>query len=611
MFKNIKTNEVVKFPPDNLDDMFKFLDTVDVLIMHNGLHYDFPLMRKLYGYEFKGKKVDTLVMSRLQQPNRPRPLHYKGKGGPHSVEAWGYRLGRGKPEHEDWSQFSDEMLHRCSEDVEIQVLIYQQLMNEAKELGGTWKNAWQMTFRLFEIIQKQEEYGWLTDRKQIDHCLYFLHRWINRIDRAVTPQLPFVVEVKEQKTAGVYGWVKKPFLKSGKPSKHTALYWQDDVHLVGGPHSRVLFRKVALNKDIEVKDYLLSLGWKPAVWNKSKKTGEVTSPKLNAQDPFEGVEGKVGRVIAKRVQCADRVSTINGWIERTRPDGRLSSRVSGLAATGRATHANIANVPNVETFFGKWMRKCFTCPEGRKLIGCDAGSCQDRMLAQRAQNNEFTEMLINGDKSLGTDGHSLAMKAVNRALTASSLPLITRGKAKNFNFGWKFGAQDPKLGSMVGSTPKVGGLIRAELEQVFPAQAALVDRLAAEWRSNATAVPTKWGKPRYKNGWIKGLDGRPVYIESEHAILVYTLQSDEAIMMAAAYVMLYKKLLGLGYKWGEDWSYVCWYHDEYTIECKEELVDDIAKHAEWAIRHASDYFKLDHCPQIGEAEIGDNWFQIH
>ena len=611
VYKDIKTKEVFAFLPHQLQEMFAFLDTVDVLIMHNGIGYDWPLMERLYGYVYKGKKVDTLIMSRLQQPNRPRPWGYTGRGGPHSVDAWGFRLGRWKPEHEDWSQFSPAMLHRCTEDVEIQCLVYDTLINEAKDLGGTWKNAWQMSFKLFEIIQRQEEFGWLTDSIQMDKCLSYLHRWIDRIDKAVSPQLPTILDCLETKKAGEYGWVQKPFLKSGKLNQNVAGYWEDEYHLVGGPHSRILFRKVGLNKEAEIKKFLLDIGWVPAVWNKSKKTGETTSPKLNAEDPFEGVEGKVGQLIAKRVQCADRVSTIEEWINRTRADGRLSSRVSGLAATGRAKHASLANVPNLDTFFGKWMRKCFTCPEGRVLIGCDAGSCQDRMLAQRANNPEFTDMLLNGKKSLGTDGHSLAMKAVNRALTASSLALITRGKAKNFNFGWKFGAQDPKLGSMVGGSAKVGALIRAELEQVFPAQAALIEHLTEIWRSNATKVAGKWGSVRYKNGWIPGLDGRPIYIESEHAILVYMLQSDEAIMMSAAYIMLYKRLLAKGFEWGKDWAYVCWYHDEYTIECREELANIIAPMAEQAIVDASSFFNLNHCPQIGEAAVGVNWYDIH
>jgi len=610
VFKDINTGEITKFEPDEIPDMLTFMDTVDVLIMHNGLGYDWPLLEKLHGYVYKGKKVDTLAMSRLQKPDRPRPWGLKGKAGPHSVEAYGVLSGRSKPAHEDWSRFSPEMLHRCTEDVEIQHFAYKYLLEEAA--GYEWKNAWLLSFKLFEVLQKQAEYGWKFDKAQAAKCQHFLTRWMNMIDKRVYPMLPHLCEKLEKKESGSqeHKWVKSPFLKSGKYNAHVKTYWGDGVDVVAGPHSRVKFRKVGLDKDKEVKDYLLSMGWKPAVWNKSKVTGEKTGPKLNGDDPFEGIEGGVGAIIAKRVVCKDRFSTIKGWLERTRADGRMASEISGFANTGRAKHKGLANVPNLDTFFGKWMRKCFIADEGKVLVGCDAAGCQDRMLANRAENQEFTDMLLNGDKAIGTDGHSLAMKAVNRAHERFSLAPVVRGKAKNYNFAFKFGASDAKLGAMGGGSPEAGKSVRVELEATFPAQAALVQRLTEEWRSNAQ-ITTNGYSTRYKNGWVRGLDGRPIFVESEHAILVYVLQTDEAVVMAAAYVMLYKRLLAKGYKWGDDWAYVCWYHDEYTIECRKEIADEVASMAEQAIADAGAFFKLDHCPQIGQAEVGINWYEIH
>ena len=44
-------------------------------------------------------------------------------------------FGVPKPKHEDWSKFSPEMLHRCREDVKINVLVYEALL---KELEGEY-----------------------------------------------------------------------------------------------------------------------------------------------------------------------------------------------------------------------------------------------------------------------------------------------------------------------------------------------------------------------------------------------------------------------------------------------------------------------------------------
>lgn len=137
----------------------------------------------------------------------------------------------------------------------------------------------------------------------------------------------------------------------------------------------------------------------------------------------------------------------------------------------------------------------------------------------------------------------------------------------------------------------------------------LVDNLTAEWRSNAKRRLNKWNNFEYFDGWIKGLDGRPIFIASEHMILVYMLQSDEAIMMSAAYCFLHKRLKAK-YKCGVDFRIICFYHDEYTIECKEEIAEDVARIAEQCIVDAGKYYKIQ-CPHAGEAAIGKTWWDIH
>jgi DNA polymerase III epsilon subunit-like protein len=593
VFKDLDTKEVKKFYGKSLPKMLEYLDTIDVLIAHNGIQYDLPLLEKLYGYVFKGQKIDTLLMSRLHDPKRMLPYSCPNKRAtPHGLEAWGYRVGRGKPEHNDWENFSPEMLHRCTEDVEITELVYYALLEEGE--GWEWQNAYRLTFKLFEILQKQEAYGWLVDRDYISSRITMLDNWISRIDRVLNKYLPKVVEIQETKAKGEYGYVKKPFLKSGAYNARVQT-WVEEIYpnhvgrVVAAPYSRVDFRIVNLNSNQETKAFLLESGWIPKEWNYNDD-GERTSPKLNKDDPFIGIDGGVGRLVAKRVQCRQRKSILEGWLRLIRSDGRIASSVANLAVTGRATHRGIVNVPNCEAFFGKQMRKCFICPTGRVLIGCDSASCQDRMLAARANNSDFTEMLLNGDKSKGTDGHSLATAAVNRAADLHGLDRITRGKGKNFNFGWKFGASDNKLGVMLKGGKAAGASVREELERVFPAQAELLKQLEAEWRQTARRrkrkIQTENGEfevIEYYNGVIRGLDGRPVKIASSHALLVYMLQSDEAIMMSAAYNMCYNRLIKRGYRWGEDWAYVCWYHDEYTIECREELQDEIKQIAEQCI----------------------------
>lgn len=604
VFKDISTKEIVKFRPHQIKEMLSYMDTIDVLIMHNGIRYDWPLLKKLYGYVFKGKRVDTVIMSRLLSPNRILPYNCPNKkAGPHSVEAWGYRVGRGKPEHNEWDRFSEEMLHRCSEDVEIQELIYQALLEEAK--GKNWRNAFMMSFELFGYLQEQEEYGWLVDKEHMHKCIRMLAKWIERIDRVIYPYLPLIVEVDETKEKGEYKYIKKPFLKSGKYSQ-TVCDWYADTMLspddvsVSGCFSRISFRRTNLNSNEETKDFLLEMGWEPLEWN-TNDDGIRTSPKLSKDDPFEGIEGRVGKFVARRVQCRQRLGIIEGLLEIIREDGRVASIVNTLAVTGRATHRGIVNIPKPGSFFGKQMRKIFTSREGFTLVGTDSAGNQLRQLAARMNNEQFIYAMVSGKKEDGTDPHTLTQRAGD---------LDSRDIAKNTIYCLLFGGGDAKLAKTAKKPPGSGGDLRGKLYRGLEGLGELMDRLVAEWRSTAKQrYNPKFNRMEYYDGYITGLDGRPIKVSSEHQLLVYLLQSDEAIHMAMAYIKLCRDLHEK-YVWGVDYGVVCWMHDEYTIECREDIAEDVKRISEDAIKWAGEYFKIT-CPHAGDGNIGKNWYEIH
>lgn len=129
---SVKDEEAIYyFQPNEIRAGLEFLSEAEVLIGHNIIGFDLALFKKLYDFEYSGELIDTLVVSRLQYPDRPKPKDYTGKAV-HSVEAWGYRFGHHKPTHEDWSRYTPEMLHRCKEDVLITEKIYYALLEERK-----------------------------------------------------------------------------------------------------------------------------------------------------------------------------------------------------------------------------------------------------------------------------------------------------------------------------------------------------------------------------------------------------------------------------------------------------------------------------------------------
>lgn len=122
---NTDNGENYSFPPNILDEGLLVLDSNDTVIGHNFIGYDIPALQKVVGYKYGGKVIDTMILSQILYPERPMG---------HSLAAWGERLGFPKVEHEDWSQYSDEMLHRCEVDVIITRLVYEALCKEAGEV---------------------------------------------------------------------------------------------------------------------------------------------------------------------------------------------------------------------------------------------------------------------------------------------------------------------------------------------------------------------------------------------------------------------------------------------------------------------------------------------
>jgi len=144
--KDFKTGEVYKFGPDQIEQFVRLLDG-NIIIGHNILGFDLPALWKwceinhdmFVGELYMQTKmvIDTLVMSRLLNPDRERPKGLPQKVGPHSLKAWGYRLGIYKGEYGDqdgaWVEFNEDMLAYCVQDVHVTSEVYKALLKEMQD----------------------------------------------------------------------------------------------------------------------------------------------------------------------------------------------------------------------------------------------------------------------------------------------------------------------------------------------------------------------------------------------------------------------------------------------------------------------------------------------
>ena len=104
------------------------LEDADVLVGHNLIGFDLPVIQKVYlWFNPQALVLDTLLLSRLYHTDMMEidkkrnldnmPLQLYGR---HSLESYGHRLGEYKGEFgksTDWQEWSPEMETYCAQDV--------------------------------------------------------------------------------------------------------------------------------------------------------------------------------------------------------------------------------------------------------------------------------------------------------------------------------------------------------------------------------------------------------------------------------------------------------------------------------------------------------------
>lgn len=577
-------------------DMYPALERLSEathLIGHNIINYDLPLLKRLYGWEpSPGCRItDTVVYSRVLKSDRALPSSAPGNLPPHSLAAWGYRVGRGKPDHSDWSQFSPEMLHRCSEDVEINVLTYEQLIREEQsDPSVDWSQALELEHAIAHILTEQEMVGVPLDVPLMWSLRTQLRDKIAEIDREIVPLIPEVALPKTKQPA----WPAKQYKKDGTPTAQALRYYGEDFGASKEYRTDRIVRTAPINlsSDKQVKEYLLSIGWKPLEWNYKKgKDGKPirdpmgnkvrTSPRLTIESlescEFPEKHKDMGNKICERLVMAHRLGMVRGWFRDMRDDGRISAQAIPMGTpTGRMTHRQVVNVPGNGAPWGKELRSCYTTVPGYTRVGIDLVSCQIYGLAHYMRDEEYKHQVLFGDH------HQYAADLAN---------LADRQAGKKFNYSILFGASDEKLASDLGISKAAAAHARKLYFQGLPALDALIKALKHEWK---------------QKGYITGLDGRAIWVRAEHMLLVYLLQALESIVMKHFIVGVYNQ----GHEAGLDFAPVTTMHDECQWLVKDEHVLLFQSICNNVIREINQRFSL-WCEQAIDINVGKTWSECH
>lgn len=550
--KDIDTGEVKTWKA--ADGLKEFLEQCTLIVMQNGVSFDAPLLNRLWKTKIRlSQCFDTLLVSRLLDPSR--------EGG-HSLEAWGETLGKTKVEYRKiWNwitnnsesktnglEFDDPhmdlMEHYCKRDCEVTYKLYNHLTKElAKQQFSDY--SVELEHRVAAIIAQQERNGFRLDLPYATTLLADIQGKLDRIYESMQERWPpYELERISEKTG-----------KTLKPQTVTF-----------NPGSRQ-----------QIAEKLKELGWKPDKFTEkgSVIVDEAVLAKLDIPE---------AKMIAEYLLLQKRISQIKSWFEEVKDDGRVHGKViTNGAVTGRMTHSspNMAQIPNAGSVYGHECRECWTVDEGNVLVGCDASGLELRMLAHYMKDKEYTDAVTKGSSKDGTDVHTKNQKAAG---------LQTRDQAKTFIYAFLYGAGPAKIGSIVGGSAKEGQKLIDAFLKATPSLQTL--------RNTVAKYASK--------GFVPGLDGRKIWVRSEHAALNSLLQGAGAIVMKQALVLLDERIRKLKLRA----KFVANVHDEFQIECHHEDAELLGSTAKQCIIDAGVHFNL-RCPLDGEYKIGRNWKETH
>jgi DNA polymerase I-like protein with 3'-5' exonuclease and polymerase domains len=575
---DVQRKQTFTYGPDDIASGIEHLARAHVLIGHNILFFDIPVIRKLYPfYTFKAARViDTLICTRLIWPKEKLyeldeeqytevPTGLRGSA---SLKAWGYRLADYKIDFKDFSEYSEAMAEYCKQDVAV-------------------------TTKLFEKVQ---------DQNYSEPALKLEHDFAGCIEAQVRTGFPFDVDAAldlvdnlRTKETELQTHLKKIF----PPIEHKEIFVPKVNNKTRNYVKGVPFEKVRLeefnpgSRQQIVGRLQQKYGWQPS---KSTKKG---NPVLD-DDVLEQLPYPEAKPLAEYMLIEKRLGQIadgkNAWLKLVNNDTGCvhGDVVTNGCITGRCSHRNpnMAQVPAAYSPYGKECRSLFHAPDGWELIGVDAKALELRCLAG------YLAYWDDGEYARVVTDESIDIHVYNQ----ERFGVVTRDISKRLLYAVAYGAGALKAGTVIDPNEKneivlrkLGSTAINSFMDGVPALRKLKEHLA---------------KTLQENNWLRGLDKRILYCRSDFKALNVLLQSAGALIMKQVVINIHTDMDELGYVHGVDWQQAAMIHDEVQLACKPELTDVLKAVALDAFPKAQHFFNF-RCPIDGDAKVGYTWFDTH
>lgn len=510
------------------------LDEADVIVGHNIVQYDLPVLKRMIDWEPKDHHLirDTMIMGYIGWPEQQQ-----------SLEDWGFYVGSqgSKIQISDFERYTPELGKRCAEDTKLNWDVWEYM----RSLFTDWR-ALELEQKVMEIHLAQVRHGVYIDLEGVKKTIALFDKNISKLERTIVDYAPKKIH------GGKYKSIEEPFLKGTTTHKKAVEQWFPEDHLrekVQGGFSRLIIEDFNPSSDPQVKELLLSLGWKPTEWNWKEVGGKQVrmSPKLT-EDSFVSLPKGLGKSIAKYKKlnhrrnflCNMRDPDGKGLLSNIDPNtGRVRAEaITCGTPTSRYKHkGSVCNVPDNGSLGGKLLRGAFAVPEAHWMLGLDLDGIEARMLAHYCADykggDELTHVIVGQG-----DFHTENAKAWG----------IDRRTAKPVLYALLYGAGGPKLASIAGYPVSQG----AHMKQVF------YDR----WPCIAQLIKDLEHSYKVLGNHIVGLAGRKIHIRGARMLMNSLFQQSAAEVFK--YWMVRCDLRIQSNKW--PLHQIIAYHDELVYE---------------------------------------------
>lgn len=569
------------------------LASADVLIGHNILDYDIPVLQRIYGLETKAKLFDTLVAARLLWPDAKNNPH-----GGNGVDDFAKLFGMKKvgKDIEDWSEWTPLMEKRCINDTDVQHRIFDYIKGRAKKFPG----ALRIEHAVASLISWQTDNGVRIDVAGAEKMAEYMEVEMASALDSLHEAFPPLIE-----TMKTHWWVdpstgKQYGTKKGAPKEIQRWLEKGPAKTKEHPFNPGSSQQIA-------DRFLAKYGWKAP-------TTEAGNPSVT-EDILTGIDFEEAGLLLKYQMADKRLQHLTDWITRAREcrtPGVIHPRINtNGAATGRATHQqpNQTACPKVVVGpdgpimgypgrYGYEMRSLWIPTQrGWVMVGGDASGLELRMLGAalaRWDGGEYARVVVSGDI------HTFNMEAGG---------LDTRDQSKTTIYAFLYGAGDEKIGTTIADHPslspdqrekykgksrkKIGRQFRDRFGENLSAMRYLVD-----WCQQGAAGL----------GYVVLLDGRRAPVRSAHSALNTKLQGDGAVLMKLSMICFHAQLQDLREK--RLYAPMLWPHDEFQCESHPEHAERVGQAIPTAIKEAGKRLSVQ-CELDGEYKIGANWAETH